>query len=173
MALLSVAELRRTVQSDLDDAQLADLITEEEAELVRRFGAHGDGSATVSEVHRGGGCDLFLKRATITVTSVTEATSLGGTGTALIASSYYAWPGQGRLTRLPEGTAWARQVTVVYVPADDRSLRKAVITELVRLRLEQTALQAESVAGEYSYTAPPDWEAVRRRAYRRLTFEGF
>jgi hypothetical protein len=169
MSLLSIAECRDKVQTSLSDAKLQVVIDNEEAEIVRRYGANYDGTTTVTEVVSGGGCDIFLKRPVLSITSITEATSLGATATTLASTAYYLWASQGRITRLAEGTAWSRQVTVVYVPADDSAKRKQVTVELVRLALEQTAMQAESVAGEYSYTAP-DWEAKRVRLYKRLEF---
>jgi hypothetical protein len=64
--------------------------------------------------------------------------------TTLTSTQYYAYPGQGRITRLSEGTRWGRSVVVTYVPADDRPLRTQVLIELVRQALEQTAMAAES-----------------------------
>lgn len=169
MSLLTLAECRDKVQTSLTDAKLQVVIDNEEAEIVRRYGAHYDGATTVTEVVSGGGCDVCLKRPVASITSITEASSLGGTPTTLASTAYYLWASQGRITRLSEGTAWLRQVTVVYVPADDSAKRKQVIVELVRLALEQTAMETESVGGEYSYKAP-DWEAKRVRLYSRLTF---
>jgi len=173
MSLLTADELRALVQTGLDDADLQRIIDREEAEVIAQYGAHyTDASTPVSEVVSGGGCNLFLKRRISAVSSIAEASTLGGTATTLTASQYYVWPGQGRITRLPEGTAWGSQVTVSYVPADDRPLRRQVLIELVRLALEQTAMQSESVAGEYSYQAP-DWETKRKRLLKRIGLPNF
>lgn len=166
MSLLSVAELRAVVQTSLDDAQLQGVIDREEAEVITRYGAHYDGTA-ITEVCDGGTCSLFLKRRIGSVSSISEASSLGGTQTMLTSTQYYAVAGQGGIIRLAEGTRWGRYVSVSYVPADDSALRRQVLIELVRLALEQTAMKSENVAGEYSYQAP-DWEAQRRALYRRL-----
>lgn len=168
--LLSVPQLRRTVQSDLDDVQLQELIAEEETELIRRFGPHADGTIQVTEQRDGGGDNIFLNRPVLSVVSVAERTRLDGSDSTLATTQYLVRPA-GRLTRI--NASWGALVTVVYVPADDQAIRCAVITELVRLRLTQRSLKGESVGGEYSYTAPDDWEAVRRQHYRRLKFEGF
>lgn len=169
MSLVSIAELRARVKSGLTDTNLQAIIDNEEAELVRRYGAHGDGVSTVTEDAQPTGCELFLDRPIASITSVTEAQSLGGTGSALTSSNYYLYARQARLVRLPVGTPWGPQVTVVYAPVDDQARRKRIIIELCRLALEQTAMKSENVAGEYSFQAP-EWEQARNQLYRRLQF---
>ena len=170
MSLLTVDALRAHVNTGADDVDLQTIIDHEEAEIVSRYGAHYvDGSTAIVEVTEGGGCSLYLKRRIQSITSITEASALGGAATTLTTTQYYAYAGQGRIVRLAEGTRWGRAVVVTYVPADDRPLRIQVLVELCRQALEQTAMAAESVAGEYSFTAP-DWEKQRRRLYKRLEF---
>lgn len=170
MSLLTVATLRAQVNTGVDDTKLQTIIDREELEIVSRYGAHYvDGSTTISETVDGGSCSIYLKRRIGTVSSITEAQSLGGATTTLTSTQYVAYAGQGRIVRLSEGTRWGRTVVVTYVPADDRPLRTQVLIELVRQALEQTAMAAESVAGEYSFTAP-DWERQRRRLMKRLEF---
>jgi hypothetical protein len=60
---------------------------------------------------------------------------------------------------------------VTYKPLDDRLKRAQVIIDLARLVIERTAMKSENIAGEYSYTAPDDWEREFRRAMRKLTFQ--
>ena len=75
------------------------------------------------------------------------------------------------IERLPEDTTWGDRCVVTYKPADDRLKRAQVIIDLVRLVLERTAMKSENVAGEYSYTAPDDWERELRKAMKKLTFQ--
>lgn len=166
MSLLTIDELRAQVSTDLDDTQLQTVIDREETEVIRRYGAHYDGSA-ITEVCDGGACGVYLKRRIGSVSAITEAQSLGGTQTTLTSTQYYAVANEGRIIRLSEGTRWGRYVSVSYVPQDDSNLRKQVLIELVRQALEQTAMKSENIAGEHSYQAP-DWEAQRRALYRRL-----
>ncbi len=170
MTLVSVEQVRQRVQTDLTDVAIQDLIDNEEEEVIRRAGVHGDGVVSVTEAISPTSSNLFLKRPFVSITSITEYQALDGTGTALDTTDYYAWPGQGRIERLPRGTIWGQLVSVVYVPIDDSAKRRRVIIELVRLAIEQPAMQAESVAAEYSYTAG-DFEAKRRDLYRRLSFQ--
>jgi hypothetical protein len=160
MPLLTAAELRDLVQTDLADDRLQAIINREEAALVRKLGPHADGVTAVTELIPAGEPLLFLKRPAVSVTSISEG------GVAVAATSYTIWA-TGQVERL--GSRWAGWVSVTYVPEDDRDARKQVLIELCRLTLEQTAMRSESVAGEYSYQAP-DWEAARARLYRRLTY---
>ena len=169
-ALVTPADVRALVQTALTDPQLLLVIDREDALLVRRFGAHYvDGATTVTETVPGEGTQIFLRRALTSVSAITERAGLADTPQTLAATDYYAWLDEGRLVRLPEGATWGAVVAVTYVPADDNAARKAALIELVRLGLERTAMKSESVAGEYSYTAP-DWEAARGDILRALGF---
>lgn len=169
--LVTVADVRRKVQTGLDDIDLADIITDEENEVVRRFGATGDGVTMVTEVYDGrSATSLFLNRPAVNVTSITVADKGGGTASTVATTAYQVWGNEGRIEHL--GGGWGSGiVTVTYVPVDDRARRRQVIVELVRLALEQAAMKSESVGGEYSYQAP-DWEAARAALYRRLSYMG-
>lgn len=172
MALITAADVRRKVQTALDDTDLTAIIAEEEAALVARLGAHGDGVTPITEIARRSGGSVWLKRPAVSVTSLSEAPYGGATFTTIDATSYYTYPMQGRIDVYPASisdTDESRIVSVVYVPADDQAARKRVLTELVRLALEQTAMRQESVAGEYSYTAP-DWDVQRAKLYRSLHY---
>lgn len=166
MSLLTIAEARALITTALDDIQLQAVIDREEAEVVRRLGAHGDGTSTITVELEGGSSDLFLNRTIASITSVRDRTATG-TYETVASANYMHWSTQGRLQRL-NGT-WKSVVEVVFAPVDDRSQRKQVIVELVRLALDQTAMKSESIAGEYSYSAG-DWEVKRATLMRRLVF---
>lgn len=161
MSLLTLAEARALIKTSLTDPELQAVIGREEDEIIRLYGAHYvSGTTTVSETLEGGGASLFLRRPIFSVSSVTED------GAALASADYRLWGAQGRIERLPKGATWGEVITVVYVPQDDNGRRKAALIDLVRLAVEHTALKSESIAGEYSYTAP-DWEAERAKLLRR------
>ena len=165
MSLLTVAEARALVKTGLSDPDLQSVINREEALMTQTFGAHYvDANTTVVETLYGGGASLFLRRRLASVASIVEDTE------TLTATDYRLWGGQGRIERLPTGTKWLTvPIVVTYVPADDNLQRKAALIELVRLTLERTPMQSESIAGEYSFSAP-DWERERVRLIRRLGF---
>jgi hypothetical protein len=171
MPLLMPSEVRARVPNTLSDSALYDVIAEEEAELVRHFGAHGDGTTAVIETVTAYGGMLFLGRPFVSVSSVAEYSDLGGTATTLTTASYLTWPSGGYLTRLPSGSDWGARVVVTYVPVDDRARRRQVLIELVRIAVNQTAFKEESAQGvedSYRYIAP-DWQQARAQQYARLT----
>jgi len=156
MPLLAAETAAAFVRSDLTASELQAVIDREELRLVRRLGPHGDGVTPITITVVGYGGDLFLSRPVVSVASVGGATS----GWTLYAA-------QGRIG----GGSWGGSVAVVGVPEDDRADRTAALIDLVRLAVQRTALMTESVAGEYSYSAP-DWEAARAAIYRRLLPSG-
>lgn len=164
MPLLTAADCAAFVRSDLTPDELQTVIDREEARLVRKLGPHGDGVTSQTLILQSSGGDLFLPRPVVSVASVGGATS----GWTLYAA-------QGRITGASwpvdwvSGGSWDGDVTVVCVPADDREDRRQALIDLVRLAVQRTAMKSESVAGEYSYSAP-DWEAARAAIYRQLLF---
>lgn len=166
--LVRPADVRALVNTSKSDQELQALISREETALIGHFGAHYvDAATTVTETLEGGGLkNLYLRRPLSSVSSVVEDDAL-----LTVSDDYRLWAAQGRIERRPAGSTWGDRVVVIYVPADDREQRKAAIIELVRLALERTAMKSESIAGEYSFTAP-DWELRRVELYRRLGFVG-
>lgn len=173
-SLLSPDDARIVVTTALSDADLQTIIDREEAEVVRRFGAHYAASPPITETLEGGACQLTFRRRLASVTSVTEAYYLGDTAVTLTANlDYYVFAAQGLLTRLPEGVRWGRIVAVTYVPYDDSSLRKQVIIELVRIAVNEATGEAETVAGlgytiSHGSRSAWDWRALREAQYARL-----
>src|SRR5574341_499429 len=161
-SITSVEDVRRLVKSAAamvaEDVQA--LIETEELEIVRRFGAHYSTAVgfKVTEVKEGHTLNIFLHRRFTSIISIKEDDS-----TALDSSSYRAFGNQALIERLPAGRLWGNIVEVEYVPEDDTAARRAVTVELVRIAIERTAMKSESVAGEYSFTAP-DWDVERMRA---------
>ena len=173
MSLVSLADVRAlAADGGLSDSDLQAVIDREEAELVRRFGAH-DGPLT--EIVRGHGRSLYLARAIASVTSITEYLYLGDTAPqTLTTSDYYVWGDEGRIERLTGAgygaVCWGATVTVVYTPVDQADLRSQVLLELVRLATAQDAGGSVSGLG-YSIRgagSTKDWEAARSREYARL-----
>jgi hypothetical protein len=118
----------------------------------------------ITKVMRGEGEFLFTPTEIYAVVSITED------GNALTSDEYQIWAG-GVIERLPSDSHWGNRMTVVYKSADDRKKRSQVIIDLARLVLERTAMKSESVAGEYSFTAPDSWDEEFRKAMRKLYFK--
>ena len=199
MSLLSVDELRALVPSPLTDEQLEGIIDRVEAEITELLGAPQTAlfATSLTEVVPGENVDIFVKRPIHSVTTVTEYGGLSdAVGVALTEDEeFYVWPDEGRLQRIGGGSRrsdpsalsvfymtdaqfmgsaqvgwWGSHVKVVYKPTDQRHKRKQATIDLVRVLLSTTALKSESVAGEYSYQAPANWELEKRRILRRLSF---
>jgi len=154
----------------LSDVNLQTIIDREEAEMVRRFGAH---SGSRAEVVKGGGVNVFTRRPIASITSITQVEYLGDTATTtLTTADYYPWLSEGRIQHLWGGFGPA--VTVTYTPVSEDDLRKAVLIELVRVGVSQDTGQAVSGLG-YSISGSKgagDWNAQRERIYARLAGPG-
>jgi hypothetical protein len=167
--LVNPSELKTFVNTPLSDDAVQRVLDAVEYELNRRIGEpqNNDGDLELTETLEGGRPFLFLKHPISEVVEITE-TSWGGTETILDADDYRVWGEQGKLER-QLARSWATLVTVTYVPTDDRPVRRQAIIDLARIALDRQAMKAESIGGEYSYTAP-DWEAEKEVIYRRLEF---
>lgn len=170
MTLLSIAAARALIQTPLSDFDLGTVIDCEERGIIAAFDAHYSAQATIAEAVEGGATDIYLRRRIGSVASITEARAVGGPTLTLAASTYYVWGNQGRITRLPDGSAWGRLVTVTYTPADDSALRKQVLIELVRIAVNQ---RTPRKASGYGYTVEDtataqDWQQMRDAQIARL-----
>jgi len=152
--LMTLAEIRAHIESDLSDAALTELIDAADYSIVSSVGPHAvDGDIT--KVVLGGDALLFLPRPAVTFTSVTEV--VGDVSTVLATDDYRAWFGNTLdtriLRRLNDGTnprgVWGNRVSVVYAPLNDDAQRKQVEIMLVRLAVQYRALSSERV-GQYS-----------------------
>jgi hypothetical protein len=165
-SLVAPAEVRVLINTGLSDANLQTVIERVEAQITAKIGAPQTDlmATTVTKVMRGEGNLLFMPTEIYEVVSITEDLTL------LTSDQYQTWSG-GVIERLPSDSKWGERMTVVYKPTDDRLARAEVIINLVRLVLERTAMKSENIAGEYSFTAPDNWEAEFHKAMRRLTFK--
>jgi hypothetical protein len=164
-SLVSPDQVRLTVKTDLTDDQLQMVIDQVESEITSRIGAPQDdqGSVQIVITKYGEGNLMFFTTEIASVISIVEDDR------TLSVDEYRVWPG-GQIQRLPEDWNWGTEVVTTYCPADDRPKRTQVIIDLVRIYIDRTALQHESIAGEYAYDAPQSWEEEIRKIMRRLTF---
>ena len=166
MSLVTLTDVKALINTSLSDANLQTVIDRVEAQITARIGApQTDAYATeVVKTMRGEGEYLFMPTEIYSVSSIVEDTS------TLTSDQYQTWAG-GVIERLPDDSHWGDRVVVTYKPTDDRLVRAQVIIDLVRLVIERTAMKSESIAGEYSYTAPDNWDAEFRKAMKRLVFK--
>jgi hypothetical protein len=166
VSLITIAEVRAVVSSALDDPTLQTIIDSEEAEFVHRFGAIADGTTARTETLKPYNHTLvFCSRPIASISSVQERLAITSDLSTVGATAYRVRPNRGQLIRAIG--IWGWEVAVTYVAVDERDRVKRALIELVRLALSQTAMQAENIAGEYSYSAPENWQIVRSRIYQR------
>jgi len=165
-SLVSPTDVRALVKTSLTDPELQDVIDRIEAQVSARIGQPQDDSmtTTITKTFRGEGYYLFMPTEIHAVVSIVEDS------TTLTGDEYQTWAG-GVIERLPSESYWGDRITVTYKPTDDRKVRSQVIIDLARIVIERTAMQSESVGGEYSYTAPEDWDAQFNQAMKRLLFK--
>lgn len=164
MALLTAAEIRHHVETELDDTALQRVIDRLDADLQHHAGPH---SGPITEVVAGQRASVFLARPVATLTTVREGDRITtATPTLDLELDVLLWGNEGRLERRPAGARFAALVEAIYEPVDDLDRRKRTLLELVRLDLAQSGRQRERV-GEYAY-AGLDYEARRDALLREV-----
>lgn len=166
--LVSAETAKKQINTSLPDDDLQEIIDRIESQITARIGAPWTDDSTPSSVTktlRGSGMSLFLPTGIYQVTSIVEDT------VTLETSEYRVWGNGGVIERLPVESNWGTVCVVTYKPMNDRFKRIPVIIDLLRLTLERTAMKSESIASEYNYQAPDNWDAEFRKAMKRLVFK--
>jgi len=163
MALLTVAQLRQHVESDLSDDALQRLLDAAEAEIDAKLGAVGSQVQTLR-----GERVLHLARKASTITTVVEA------DVDLDAEDYELLGGGYRLRRLTTGpnpsSRWQGCVTVTYAPVDTTAQRKILQARLVQLDMKDPGVSSWQ-SGDVRFTNQ-DPAAVRIALFRDLALTG-
>ena len=159
MAILSVAEARAHVDTDLDDASLGRYLDDSESKIVELYGA----AATHTETHDGETRSLFLSRPITSITTVVETISDIST---TLASDDYRVIGSRELRRLQAGTngrrRWGDDVAITYVPVSDANQRTRVQVDLVKLAIAYNAVKGQmSFGGGVGVQSLMDYEKER------------
>lgn len=144
MSLVTPAQVRALVDTDLSDADLADVIAREESALARVIGplaGERTETAYISTHPDTAELPIILRRPTDTV----EVTDNGVDATALVRVQ-----ADGRRVARTDTLTWTGPVAVTYTPTDELEVERVVI-ELTRLTLTETGYLSETI-GEYSYS---------------------
>jgi hypothetical protein len=170
MSLVTIAEVRALISTELVDDDLQVIIDRVESHVTGKVGAPQDdtGNVQIVKTLAGDGPNIFLPNEIASIVSIVEVDE--GSTYTLNAYEYRTWGG-GVIERLPEDSNWEDQVIVTYKPVDDRPQRKSAIIDLLRLELNRTTFTSESIAGEYAYSGAVDFEKERKRIMRRLGFQ--
>lgn len=171
MALLTTAQVREHVETDLGDDALGRVVDAADAEIIRRLGA----LASATAVLPGGGRFLLLPRKASAIGSVTERYAAVGTAPAnyaLVASDYNLYSDGLRLERLVNGanpsSAWNGAVTVVFTPADTEAERIMLLINLVKLEVAYLGRSSEGV-GDMRADSFADHAEAKAALFRPLT----
>lgn len=165
MSLVTPAQVRALVETDLEDDDLADVIAREEADLARYIGVLAGERTETLYIALHPAADLLplvLRRPTDAVEVVDNDVTL----------TTVRLRGEGRVVERTDSLAWTGPVEVTYEPNDSLVLERVII-ELVRLTLTETGYLSETI-GDYSYSrgarggAANPTEAARANMIRRL-----
>lgn len=168
MPLVTKAEVREHIETDLGDDALDRLIDDADAEIIRMHGEH----TTQTEQLLGGNVFLILSRPASSITTVTEILkgTLPDSETTLSADDYDLWPDGRRLERLGDGTnqreTWGDVIEITYTPTDETAQRTRAEIDLVKLAIEYKGLNSEGI-GDHKVSFV-DYEDERSKILQRL-----
>lgn len=143
MTILTAAELREHIETDLGDDAVNRLAGGAEAIIVGAVGA----VASHVDYLDGGDRELFTTRAVATITTIKERDYPDDAQVALSANDYLS-RGKFRIIRLREGDNprlwWAPMVEVTYVPDINADLLATVQINLVKLAVGYSGFKRET-----------------------------
>jgi hypothetical protein len=148
MTLLSVAEMRTFLETDVVDASLQFILDAAEQTINDVAGDLGNQVQLFSDAPHGlaHGRQLFLNKKASAIVSIVEQDSPDDEEPTTISADDYSLIGGRKLIRLGTGTnarlTWARHTTVTYTPVSDAALRKSVQQELVKIAVTMTGNQS-------------------------------
>ncbi len=168
--IITVAELRENVETDLPESAIQRLIDDADQLVVAAYGANGGATQTDDLAVDPSNTLIFPSRPIDAVTTVTEYTS-ETLSTTLDLTDYRVGHDGQSLLRLTGGSnpaaSWPYRVVVVYVVATtDSPRRRGVVIDLVRLATGHTGLRSQR-AGDYSEQSV-DYETERSKILGRL-----
>lgn len=164
MALLTVAQLKEHVETDLS-YDVLDLLLSEAEQLINRTA--GDPTAsTETHLHdpREANTRIWLKQKAATITTVTER-GVDGVETVLAGSDYRLML-EGRVLERIDA-AWAPEVRIAYSPVNDLVTRKRIQVDLVKLAIQYEALGSSSIGSDVSQSHL-SYQAEREKLLRGL-----
>ena len=151
MPLLTLADVRAQVQTDLTSAALKNIY---DAELRRIVKVVGKDKAVVERKNALSLLDLFTHRPIGTINSIKERVNAASSEVTLAADDYRII-GRRRIRRLSTGTNggswWGGEVVIDYDPVDNIDLRNSTLVELVRISADEKAAESEK-DGDYQVT---------------------
>ncbi len=166
--LLTVAQVREHVETDIGDDAVQRLVDDADAEIIRRLGP----VASQVTMLDGGDENLRLPRK---ATAITAAVELYGDVTYTLDATDYTLRGDGyTLERQNDGTnpspVWRGSVTITSTPVDETAQRKRLLVDLVKLAVAYDALSSNRI-GDVAVQGL-DYQAEREKLFRGLRTQG-
>ena len=161
--LLTVAQVRAHVETELSDSAFERLIDSQDARIRRMVGPH-DGTLTVDNYRTDGLHRIWLPRPAETVTSVEERYETDATWTTVDSGNYYLSDEGNTINRTD--TRFLPLAKIVYEPVAENDLRMQALIDLVRLRVADDAM-ASHTDGDFSATSV-DYAREERRILEPL-----
>ena len=169
--IITVADLREHVETDLPESAIQRLIDDADQFVVDTYGAHGPATQTDDLYVDSGSEYVFPTRPVDAITTVTEYTS-ETTSKVLDPTDYRLGHGSQSLLRLRNGSnpavGWGYRVVVAYVIATtENPQRRGVVIDLVSLSINHSSGLRSERAGDYSVSYG-DSADERNKILRRL-----
>lgn len=147
--LITLAELRQYLSTELSDAALERLVDAIDAEIIRVYGPH-DGERT--EQVPGLSHRVWLSRPAASVAAVSEYGSHQAPSEAItVPTDRYQLENGGR-TLWRTGSAFLAKVLVTYTPVAENPRRTQALIELVKLETASNTGLVSQTVGQYSET---------------------
>lgn len=170
-ALITTAQAREHIETDLGDAALQRIIDDADAAIIERYGAHAGN--VVADIDRGPNPTALIFRdrpidAVVSLLEFSDRHSL--TSVALNPLDYRILHGGRTIERLTTGpnaaSWWGERLVLTYAPTADAARRTMLEIDLVKLRAKYEALKDEGI-GDYR-AGHVDYEAEWNRLLGRL-----
>ncbi len=169
-SLLTVDEVRDSIETDLVDGALELVVDAADAEIIRRLGP----LATQPETQEGGSRYLHLARAASAIVSISERYMVHGMGfttLALVDSDWRLLPDGRKVERLTTGTnpssVFQGEVSLVATPLDTTAERSLLLINLVKLELGYTGHLVQS-SGDIRVQSLENYADAKAALFRSL-----
>lgn len=166
MSLLTIAEARNHIETDIIDDALQQLIDDAEKEIDNSIGPVDSGTISLSTDNPSK--IFWLDRKVESIDNITEERD--SIETELDENDYRLINNGMAIERLTTGnnpqSDWGDYLTIEYVPVDDTDRRKRVIVDLVKLAVAYNGLNSRSLEN-YS-ESQKNYEDERAKLILRL-----
>lgn len=164
MALLTVAQIKEHVETDLSYDELNLLLADAEQLITCTAGEPTASTETHLHSPREANTRIWLKQRAATITTVIER-GIDGVETTLAGSGYRLMLEGRVLERI--NAAWAPEVRIAYTPVSDLATRKRVQVDLVKLAIQYEALGSNAIGSDVSQSHL-SYQAEREKLLRGL-----